>query len=549
MAATSIKPEIVNQALAQAFRDLGWTPKPFTSPSSPSDLADRCWPGWLSPRHVQLVDRILVDAAAGRLKDRGYAGIIISEPPRHGKSTHCSHWFPAWFLGRYPQKNVILTSYEADFAASWGRKVRDTLQEHGKREFGVTVRADSSSASRWETTAGGGMITAGAGGAITGRGAHLLVIDDPVKNAEEAASMTIRDSVWDWYLTTARTRVEPGGFQVIIMTRWHPDDLVGRLLKQMQEDPKADRFAVVDLPALAEGDDPLGRAPGEPLWPERYDAEELERIKATLGTRAWSSLYQQRPVDAPEGTPVYETTDADGADILVVRQQSYRPGLRLFRGWDFGYRVPVCIVGQVKPHIDADGRESGETIHVLREISLPDSIVGDFGDWVVSECQRLFPGASWTDYGDPAGNQKSDKSNETSIDILRAKGIQVITRPSPVELGINIVQSLISQRKIEFDPQAKVLVSGIRSGYVRDHRGEPVGGVDGHPFTDHCDAFRYLCLHLFHVKGQQSSHAVRPQTMAERDRQVAPSQARYTPPPAHAGQMPTRAHRPRLNYG
>ncbi len=219
-------------------------------------------------------------------------------PPRHGKSELVSHWFPVWFLNQWADRRIILASYEADFAASWGRKVRNSItanQEH----LSVRVADDSAAANRWDTTEGGGMVTAGVGGPITGRGAHLLVIDDPVKNAEDANSETIRQKVWDWWTSTAYTRLEPGGAAVVVMTRWHEDDLVGRLIREMASD--GEHWDVLNLPALAEEGDALGRQLGEPLWPWRFASEALAKIKRAIGSYFWAALYQQRP-SPPEGS-------------------------------------------------------------------------------------------------------------------------------------------------------------------------------------------------------------------------------------------------------
>lgn len=254
------------------------------------------------PRHVDYVDELLQRLVTRELRREGYMGLIIEEPPRHGKSELCSHLFPAWYLGAFPDERVVLTSYEADFASLWGRKARNTLERWGRPIFGVEVNRRSSAADRWEVEGyAGGMITAGVGGAITGRGADILIIDDPVKNAQEANSKIIRDRTWDWYQSTARTRLEPNGVILIIMTRWHEDDLAGRLIAQMDVDPLADKFLRVTLPAIAEENDPLERPLGEALWPDRYPVEELRRIEATVGTYVFSALFQQRPAPKSGG--------------------------------------------------------------------------------------------------------------------------------------------------------------------------------------------------------------------------------------------------------
>jgi len=228
---------------------------------------------------------------------------MVFMPPRHGKSTLASHYFPAWFLGKHPDRRVILASYEAGFAAGWGRRVRDAIRD--AHELGVfpdiVLRDDSTAANRWEiANYGGGMITAGVGGAISGRGADLLIIDDPIKNAEEANSPTIREKIWEWYASTAYTRLEPGGAVLLIQTRWHIDDLAGRLLQQ-----SAEEWEIICLPALAEEGDPLGRKPGEALWPQRFPKRVLEEKRRQIGEYYWAALYQQRPI--PRGGGLFKT--------------------------------------------------------------------------------------------------------------------------------------------------------------------------------------------------------------------------------------------------
>jgi predicted phage terminase large subunit-like protein len=240
---------------------------------------------WLPAKHLRLLSDKLVDVATGKTKH-----LMIFMPPRHGKSELTSKYFPAWFLGHNPDKRVILTSYEADFAATWGHRARNILLEYGHL-FGVKVSPESSARNRWDIEGHtGGMSTAGVGGAITGKGAHLLIIDDPVKNDEQANSKIYRERTAEWYKSTAYTRLEPGGAVIIIQTRWHNDDLSGRLLA---EEPG--KWEVINLPAIAEDNDQLGRIPGEALFPRRYPVEALLDIKQTLGSYWFSSLYQQRP--------------------------------------------------------------------------------------------------------------------------------------------------------------------------------------------------------------------------------------------------------------
>lgn len=231
---------------------------------------------------------------AGKLEavERGEIDrLMIFMPPRHGKSELASRRFPAWALGRDPKRNVIAASYNSDLATDFGREVRNIVASPEYRAvFDTTLAQDSRAANRWNTNKAGTYVAAGVGTAVTGRGAHILLIDDPLKDREEADSELRRQRIWDWYTSTAYTRLAPGGAVVLIQTRWHEDDLAGRLLEA--QDRGGDQWEVLSLPAL-DGE--------EPLWPEWYDKDALERIRAAIGPRDWSALYQQAP--APdEGT-------------------------------------------------------------------------------------------------------------------------------------------------------------------------------------------------------------------------------------------------------
>jgi predicted phage terminase large subunit-like protein len=220
--------------------------------------------------------------------------LIVQLPPRHGKSQFISRSLPAWYCGRYPDNRVILASYSDSLARMFSRHSRDLLDEYAWA-FGIKgIRHDVSSVSDWQIDGhDGGMVSAGVGGGLTGKGAHLLIIDDPLKNAEEAISDKIRDKQWEWFTSTAWTRLEPGGVCIVVQTRWHEDDLAGRILKNAHS-LKCPVY-LLSLPALAEGGDLLGREPGEPLWPQRYDRQTLLQREAVLGAYWWGALFQQRP--------------------------------------------------------------------------------------------------------------------------------------------------------------------------------------------------------------------------------------------------------------
>lgn len=259
--------------------------------ASPAGLAHVTSEGrWKPFDHLLKVDQYLMKVAAGDINR-----LIIEIPVRHGKSELVSHYFPAWWLGQKPRDQVMLCSYNDNFARGWGRKARDTLSEVGPRVFGVAVAEQPAAADYWFVSQYGGvMAAAGVGGAITGKGADLLLIDDPVKNAEEANSEVYRDKVWDWWSSTAKTRLQPGGKVILVMARWHEDDLSGRIqASQGSMEP----WTVLRLPALAEADDPMGRAEGDALCPEMWPKNVLEGVRAE-NPYVFAALYQQSPAPA-----------------------------------------------------------------------------------------------------------------------------------------------------------------------------------------------------------------------------------------------------------
>ena len=226
--------------------------------------------------------------------DRDYKILIITVPPRHGKSRQCSIDFPAYGLGKKPTREIIIASYSSDLALDFGSKTRDKLQETNYQVIfpNVSLKEDSKAKGRWNTNKGGGYVAVGVGGPITGRGADFFIIDDPVKNAEEANSEVIREKIWDWFTSTAWTRLHPKGVMMIIMTRWHVDDLAGRIINSPEF---AHLTKVVELPAIA-NEDEKNRKQGEPLWPARYSLGDLMNTKTVSGPYVWASLYQCSPI-------------------------------------------------------------------------------------------------------------------------------------------------------------------------------------------------------------------------------------------------------------
>src|SRR5579871_6424147 len=274
----------------------------FLATSSPAAFAHTTSGGrWHLAPHLALINRYLLALAA-----RQITRLIITLPPRHGKSSIISRYLPAWWLGTFPDQNVILMSYGADLATFWSARSREVFDRWGPACFRLHTDSRSRAGGHWGVAGHDGWMEAvGVGGSITGKGAHLMVVDDPIKNAEEADSPLMREKTWDWFNSTAYTRLEPGGVCVVIVTRWHQDDMVGRIIKEMAENPAAEKWTVINLPALAVTDEQpfphgIGRKTGEALWPARYDLTALTRIRNRLTTRWWNALYMQRPTP-PEG--------------------------------------------------------------------------------------------------------------------------------------------------------------------------------------------------------------------------------------------------------
>jgi len=220
--------------------------------------------------------------------------LMIFMPFRSGKSELTSRRFPSWHLGKYPHHEFIAASHTVNLSMGFSRRNRALLRDDNyKLIFDNTqLDQDSQSAEMWETTAGGAYLAAGVGSGIAGRGAHVLMIDDPVRSMEDADSALTRDNVWDWYTADAYSRLAPGGGVLLIMTRWHEDDLAGRLLSEMKQG--GEQWKVISYEAIASADEP-NRKQGEALHPERYDEAAWARIRRVLGERKWSALCQQSP--------------------------------------------------------------------------------------------------------------------------------------------------------------------------------------------------------------------------------------------------------------
>jgi predicted phage terminase large subunit-like protein len=269
------------------------------------------WPGFIDGRHHKVMAKKFQEIAEGKLKR-----LIINLSPRHTKSEFASYLLPAWFLGKYPNKKIIQCSNTAELAVGFGRKVRNLVgsEQYAKVFPNVSLRADSKAAGRWSTNANGEYFAIGVGGTVTGKGADLLIIDDPHSEQEAKLAQSnseVFDQVYEWYTSGPRQRLQPGGAIVIVMTRWSKKDLVGRILQSSIDRDGNDDWEVINFPAILPS--------GKPLWPEFWSLEELESLRSELPPAKWNAQYQQQP------------TSEEGA--LIKREW--------WKSWE-GERPPNC---------------------------------------------------------------------------------------------------------------------------------------------------------------------------------------------------------------
>ena len=281
-------------------------------------FAKGVYPSYELVPHLQKLMLALMKIEAG-----DWTRLLVIMPPRSGKSFTTSEIFPAWFLGRNPNKMIMMTSYSGTLAATFAARVRQHM-DHSAFKVAFGGRHGVKLDRRKPATISlpgfrGGLYAAGVLGGLTGRGADLLIIDDPVKDALEAQSSIYRDRTWNWYVSTAYSRLEPGGRVVLIQTRWHEDDLAGRVLSLLDE-PGSEEWKIIHLPAINKA--------GEALWPERYPVEVLRKIEKTVGRRVWQALYQGSPV--PEEGALVERDW-----FTMVEAPPSGDGIRRVRYWDF----------------------------------------------------------------------------------------------------------------------------------------------------------------------------------------------------------------------
>lgn len=409
---------------------------------------------WLPAPHLRLIEQACLHtiATGGRL--------IISASVRHGKTELVSRWLTAWYLGTHPHNRVILAGHEADFAASHGRAARDILTEHGHR-FGITVNPRSDAANRWDLAHPhtGGMLTIGVGGSPIGRGADLAVIDDPLKSYEAAMSPLVRRRIKEWWAGTMESRIEPGGAAIIIMARWHEDDLAGWLLTEAP-----DQWDQIRLPAIADDlDDPMGRNVGEPLWPERFDLAELHRRRVAtslaVGESVWLAQYQQTPT-----TPTGGIFPGDRWQFAPAINVGWRD-IRWVRGWDL---AATAGAGDFTVGVLMGRRPDGTT--VVADVTRGQWSSADVRHRITSTARTDPPGTRIELPQDPG---QAGKDQAAQLAALLA-GADVHTAPQTGSKEVRAVGWAAQQQA----GNVVLLDVGWNGGFIAEHQGFPRGTHD-----------------------------------------------------------------------
>lgn len=340
-------------------------------------------------KHHRALAKVLEEVEKGHIPR-----LIVTLPPRHGKSELISRRFISWYIGRDSYRNVIFSTYNDNFAEDFGADVRNIVCAPQYRQVfpAFSLRKGGASKSLIQTAKGGRAVFVGRGGSITGRGADQLIIDDPIKDAEEANSPTVRQKLWEWFTQVAMTRLMSSAASVIIVhTRWHEDDLIGRLTDPTNphfNEEEAAKWKIINLPAIAGDDDPLGRAKGELLWPERFDMEFME-AQRRLDPRGFSALYQQRPT--PEDGDFFQrdyvqfyTKDQLPKDLRIYAASDHAVGTDKTRN-----DATVCLIAGV------DGNDDIYLLDCFWERAAADRVVAAMLDLM----KRHKPVMWWAEKG------------------------------------------------------------------------------------------------------------------------------------------------------
>jgi predicted phage terminase large subunit-like protein len=340
-------------------------------------MTDDFVPGWHVDEICAALEQLEIQVAQGKGTD---ARLIVEAPPRHTKSQTISRCFPLWYLARHPKHEVIVATYNQDLADDLGRWAKRIAKDPAFTAVfpKFALRSDSQASNRLDTPQGGGIRYVGVGGSLTGRGGHILIVDDPIKGAEDADSEVQSEALWSWYTAVLRTRLAPGGAIAVLHTRWRTNDLIGRLLEAQRSG--GDQWRRLTFAALAKADDPWGRAHDEPLQPARFSRQDLEALRDSMiaagKARDWLSMYQQEPMN-PEGN-LFKVSDFNlyepgklpkgliwylATDLAVSTKSSADPTCL----WPFGIDADGCF--WFSPYFIHERIPTNETIDAIIRVA------------------------------------------------------------------------------------------------------------------------------------------------------------------------------------
>jgi predicted phage terminase large subunit-like protein len=441
----------------------------------------KVWPHFIEGAHHKRMARAFERVANGELKR-----LIINMPPRHTKSEFASYLLPAWFLGNYPGKKVIQTSHTAELAVGFGRKVRNLVDQDVYTTVfpGVGLQADSKAAGRWATNAGGDYFAIGVGGAVTGKGADLLIIDDPHSEQEAALAEVnpdIYDKTYEWYTSGPRQRLQPGGSIVIVMTRWSKRDLTGQVIKSAAQ-RGGEEWEVIEFPALLPS--------GKPLWPEFWSLKELAALKEELPNSKWQAQYQQNPVSESsaivkrEWWQVWEKDDPPSCEFTLMAwdtafEKSQRSDYSALTTWGVFYQpddtglmqANIILLNAFRDRMEFP-RLKQEAIDQYKEWD-PDSVIIEkkaSGSPLIYEMRAM--GIPVQEFTPSRGNDKISRLNAVSD--LFASGRVWAPNTQWAEEVIDEVASFPAGEHDDYvDSVSLALMRFRKGGYIRTNLDEP----------------------------------------------------------------------------
>lgn len=511
---------------------------------TPHDLAKALDPKVVRTPALALLDENLIDVAEGRCKR-----LIWTMPPQEGKSQRVSRTFPGWMLARDPDKRIAIASYEATTARRWGRAIRNDIKAN-RDKFGLSIRNDTSSAQEWQLQDHiGGVYSVGIQGALTGRPVDILIIDDPIKDRAQAESKIYRDRVWDFWTDTARTRFGPDTCVIVVLTRWHEDDLAGRLLAQ---DVRGE-WRHVNIPAEAdhkpeEGQtDPLGRAPGEFLESARGRTRQLwENTRHDVGSRTWTSLYQGRP--SPDSGDVWKrpwwrrymtplwSQHPDHPDAYTVAEFD-----QMIMSWDMTFKDTKSsdfVVGQVWAR---RGANVYLLDHIRKRLSFTDTLAA------FEAMVKRWPQAT--------GKLVEDKANGTAvINTLKSKipGIIAVTPTESKYARANAVAPVIEAGNVWlpekgialFDPEGLIEEAAGFPNASHDDQVDATSQALAYLLLDQSGAHAWINHYRRKVEGEQADPDTGDDPAGDgADGPEAPEEAPPAGPPPEPAEDPAAARK------